>query len=64
MRSVEGLMDSMCDIIGGIPKYSDEILDSKYFENIICALRNLTYRAAKQVNQPVCINPQVVVKAR
>jgi len=63
MRGVEGLMDSMCDIVSGIPKYSVEILDGKYFENIICALRNLTYRAAKQANQPICVNPQVIVKA-
>ena len=64
MRGVEGLMDSMCDIVSGIPKYSNEVLDAKYFENIICALRNLTYRAAKQANQPICTNPQVIVKAR
>jgi len=60
MRQTEGLIDSLVDIVSNVKHYDQDILKSKYFENVICALRNLTFKCAR--DQPRLPNPQVVVK--
>ena len=62
MRQAEGLIDSLVDIVGAVTHFSQEILSSKYFENVICALRNLTFKCAR--DQKKVPNPQVVVIPR
>jgi len=59
LRHTDGLLDALVDIVNvNLP---GNIVESHYFENIICALRNLTYKCAKE--QPAAKNPQAYEKS-
>ena len=59
LRHTDGLLDALVDIVNvNLP---GNIIESHYFENIICALRNLTYKCAKE--QPPAKNPQAYEKS-
>jgi hypothetical protein len=58
LRNTDGLLDALVDIVN--VHYPNEIVESKYFENIICALRNLTYKCSH--TQEKVKNPQAIEK--
>ena len=62
MRQTDGLVDSMVDIVSNVTHYKEDILTSKYFENIVCALRNLTFKCSK--DQERARIPQIIVTKR
>lgn len=58
LRHTDGLLDSLVDIVN--IHYPKDVVESKYFENIICGLRNLSYKCNRE--QAKANNPQAIEK--
>ena len=59
LRHTDGLLDALVDIVN--VNYPDEVVESKYFENILCGLRNLTFKCNR--DQQKVKNPQAIEKS-
>jgi len=62
LRDVDGLIDSLCDIIEIVPSIADDqVANCKGVEGTVCALRNLTFRIHREASsKEFC--PQLTVE--